>query len=144
VRDGRQAEAAREHLVDAQDHRSLGGSMGAHPTSRGAVTPMKITVVGSGFVGQTTAMRVLEKGLADEVVPGEDVEAAIDQVATELTAAGRIGLSANRAMLRMAQEPLDRFRVYMSAYAREQAKCLYSSALIDNLERSWAARRRAD
>ena len=25
---------------------------------------MKITVVGSGFVGQTTAMRVLEKGLA--------------------------------------------------------------------------------
>ena len=29
---------------------------------------MKITVVGSGFVGQTTAMRVLQKGLADEVV----------------------------------------------------------------------------
>jgi thioesterase DpgC len=82
--------------------------------------------------------------LADEVVPGEDVEAAIEQAAAELTAAGRIGLSANRAMLRMAQEPLDRFRVYMSAYAREQAKCLYSSALIDNLERSWAARRRAD
>jgi malate dehydrogenase len=26
---------------------------------------MKVTVVGSGFVGQTTAMRVLEKGLAE-------------------------------------------------------------------------------
>ena len=26
---------------------------------------MKVTVVGSGFVGQTTAMRILEKGLAD-------------------------------------------------------------------------------
>ena len=29
---------------------------------------MKVTVVGSGFVGATTAMRVAQKGLADEVV----------------------------------------------------------------------------
>ena len=29
---------------------------------------MKVTIVGSGFVGQTTAMRVLQKGLADQVV----------------------------------------------------------------------------
>ena len=29
---------------------------------------MKVTVVGSGFVGATTAMRVVQKGLADEVV----------------------------------------------------------------------------
>ena len=35
---------------------------------------MKITVVGSGFVGQTTAMRVLQKGLADEVVLIDIVE----------------------------------------------------------------------
>ena len=35
---------------------------------------MKITVVGSGFVGQTTAMRVLQKGLADEVVLTDIVE----------------------------------------------------------------------
>ena len=35
---------------------------------------MKITVVGSGFVGQTTAMRVLQKGFADEVVLTDIVE----------------------------------------------------------------------
>ncbi|MGZ5213732.1 MAG: malate dehydrogenase [Actinomycetota bacterium] len=35
---------------------------------------MKITIVGSGFVGQTTAMRVLEKGIADEVVLTDIVE----------------------------------------------------------------------
>ena len=29
---------------------------------------MKITVVGCGFVGQTTAMRILEKGLGDVVL----------------------------------------------------------------------------
>ena len=31
----------------------------------------------------------------------------------------------------------------MSSYAREQARCLYSPALIDNLERNWNARERA-
>ena len=30
----------------------------------------------------------------------------------------------------------------MSGYARDQARCLYSPALIDNLERNWDARRR--
>jgi thioesterase DpgC len=44
--------------------------------------------------------------------------------------------------MRLAQEPLDDFRRYMSGYAREQAYCLYSPALIDNLERNWDARRR--
>src|SRR3954451_24599437 len=29
---------------------------------------MKVTIVGSGFVGATTAMRVVQKGLADDVV----------------------------------------------------------------------------
>jgi malate dehydrogenase len=29
------------------------------------MSPMKVTVVGSGFVGQTTAMRIIEKGLAE-------------------------------------------------------------------------------
>ena len=82
--------------------------------------------------------------LADDVVPGAGMAAAIDRAAAELTAAGRTSLNANRAMLRRAQEPLEEFRLYMSAYARAQAKCLYSPALIDNLERTWVARRRAD
>jgi malate dehydrogenase len=29
---------------------------------------MRVTVVGSGFVGQTTAMRIVERGLADVVL----------------------------------------------------------------------------
>jgi len=35
---------------------------------------MRVTVVGSGFVGATTAMRVVQKGLADEVVMIDIVE----------------------------------------------------------------------
>jgi thioesterase DpgC len=42
--------------------------------------------------------------------------------------------------LRAAHEPLDRFRRYMSTYAREQAACLYSPALIANLDANWNAR----
>jgi hypothetical protein len=49
---------------------------------------------------------------------------------------------ANRRALRCAQEPLDVFRRYMSVYAAEQARCLYSPALIDNLERHWQAAKR--
>ena len=44
--------------------------------------------------------------------------------------------------LRQAQEPLDLFRRYMSNYSRQQARCLYSPALIDNLERNWNAKHR--
>jgi malate dehydrogenase len=46
--------------------------------------PMKITIVGSGFVGQTTAMRVLQKGLADEVVLTDIVEGLPQGLALDL------------------------------------------------------------
>ena len=43
---------------------------------------MKVTVVGSGFVGQTTAMRVLEKGLGDvvliDIIEGKPQGIALD------------------------------------------------------------------
>jgi thioesterase DpgC len=80
--------------------------------------------------------------LADEVVPGEELDEAIARSATAVMSAGRTSLVANRRQLRIAQEPLDLFRRYMAGYAREQAYCFYSPALIDNLERSWDARRR--
>ncbi len=35
---------------------------------------MRVTVVGSGFVGATAAMRIVQKGLADEVVVIDIVE----------------------------------------------------------------------
>jgi thioesterase DpgC len=75
--------------------------------------------------------------LADEVVPGAEIERAVERAAAELVSAGRTSLVANRRALREAQEPLDVFRRYMSVYAREQARCLYSPALIENLERNW-------
>ena len=80
--------------------------------------------------------------LADEVLPTDEIDAAIERAAGELTSAGTTSLTANRRQLRDVLEPLDSFRTYMSGYAREQARCLYSPALIDNLERSWDARNR--
>jgi thioesterase DpgC len=80
--------------------------------------------------------------LADEIVAPDTVDGAIERAAAELTSAGTISLLANRRALRVAHEPLDVFRRYMSIYSREQAKCLYSPALIANLERNWDATRR--
>jgi thioesterase DpgC len=81
--------------------------------------------------------------IADEVVADDEIDAAMARSATQLLSAGMTALVANRRALRAAQEPLDRFRRYMSVYASEQARCLYSQALIDNLERNWQAAQRA-
>jgi (3,5-dihydroxyphenyl)acetyl-CoA 1,2-dioxygenase len=81
--------------------------------------------------------------LADEVIDGADIDGAIEVAAAELMSAGATSLVANRRALRAGQEPLDLFRRYMATYAREQARCLYSPALIANLERNWDAARRA-
>jgi (3,5-dihydroxyphenyl)acetyl-CoA 1,2-dioxygenase len=80
--------------------------------------------------------------IVDEVVAGGDMDGAIERSAAELTGAGMTSLLANRKQLRVAQEPLDLFRRYMCNYAWEQAHCLYSPALIDNLERNWNAKTR--
>ena len=81
--------------------------------------------------------------IADEVVADEEIDAALERSATQLLSAGTTALVANRRALRAAQEPLDGFRRYMSVYASEQARCMYSPALIDNLERNWQAAQRA-
>jgi (3,5-dihydroxyphenyl)acetyl-CoA 1,2-dioxygenase len=81
--------------------------------------------------------------IADAVVASDEIEPEIERAAAELTSAGTTSLVANRRALRVAHEPLDVFRRYMSNYARDQARCLYSPALIDNLERNWDAKRRS-
>ena len=48
----------------------------------------------------------------------------------------------NRRALRVGQEPFDTFRSYFALYAREQAYCHFSPALISNLERYWNAQNR--
>jgi thioesterase DpgC len=80
--------------------------------------------------------------IADEVVPAAGIEAAIRTAASEVVSAGTTSLTGNRMALRQAQEPLDLFRRYMANYAEAQAHCLYSPALIDNLERNWNAKNR--
>jgi (3,5-dihydroxyphenyl)acetyl-CoA 1,2-dioxygenase len=96
------------------------------------------------FFGRTFAADTPEGMLiADEVVAPEEMDAAIERSAAELMSAGPESLVANRRALREAQEPLDAFRRYMSTYARDQGRCLYSPALIDNLERNWDAKRRS-
>lgn len=81
--------------------------------------------------------------IVDEIVADGEMEEAIARGADELRSAGTISLLANRRQLRLGQEPLATFRQYVAGYAREQARCLYSPALIDNLERNWNAHRRA-
>jgi thioesterase DpgC len=45
--------------------------------------------------------------------------------------------------LRVGAEPLDVFRRYLAVYAREQAECHFSEALVRNLEQNWGAARRS-
>jgi (3,5-dihydroxyphenyl)acetyl-CoA 1,2-dioxygenase len=77
--------------------------------------------------------------ICDEIVPAAEMDAAIGRTVAMLTDAGRVGALSNRRALRVAAEPLDVFRRYCAVYAREQAKCHFSAALIGNLERNWGA-----
>jgi thioesterase DpgC len=77
--------------------------------------------------------------ICDEIVPPEDMDAAIDRTVAMLTDAGAVGAIGNRRAFRVAVEPLDLFRRYCAVYAREQASCHFSPALIRNLEQNWGA-----
>ncbi|HMG54789.1 MAG TPA: enoyl-CoA hydratase/isomerase family protein [Kofleriaceae bacterium] len=80
--------------------------------------------------------------ICDQLVPPGEVDAAIDAIVARLTNAGVISAAGNRRAIRIAQEPLDTFRRYMAVYAREQAHCHLSPALVQNLERHWDAANR--
>jgi thioesterase DpgC len=80
--------------------------------------------------------------ICDEIAPVAEMDAAIDRVVDGLTSAGAVSAIGNRRAFRIGQEPLDLFRRYASVYAREQAYCHFSPALIANLERNWDARNR--
>jgi len=82
--------------------------------------------------------------ICDEVVASAEMDHAIDRVVERLTGSGVVSAAGNRRAFRAGEEPLDVFRRYMAVYAREQAQCHFSPALIANLERNWnAATRRA-
>lgn len=80
--------------------------------------------------------------ICDEIAASEAMDEAIERVVSGLTDAGPVSAVGNRRAFRIAQEPLEAFRRYASVYAREQAYCHFSPALIANLERNWDAKNR--
>jgi (3,5-dihydroxyphenyl)acetyl-CoA 1,2-dioxygenase len=80
--------------------------------------------------------------ICDEIAPAAEMDGAIDRIVAGLTSAGAVSAIGNRRAFRVGQEPLDLFRRYASVYAREQAYCHFSPALIANLERNWDAKNR--
>ena len=80
--------------------------------------------------------------ICDEIVPAGGMEDALARVIAGLTSAGVVSAASNRRAIRVAQEPLEMFRAYFAVYAREQAYCHFSPALISNLERNWNAQNR--
>jgi thioesterase DpgC len=80
--------------------------------------------------------------ICDEIVAPAAMDAAIEQVVSGMTDSGIVSAAGNRRAFRIAEEPFDQFRNYMAVYAREQAHCHFSPALIANLERHWNAQNR--
>jgi thioesterase DpgC len=80
--------------------------------------------------------------VCDEIAPVSELDSAMDAVIDNFTSSGVVSAAGNRRALRVSQEPLDAFRRYMAVYAREQAYCHFSPALIANLERHWNAQNR--
>ncbi len=80
--------------------------------------------------------------ICDEIAAPGEMDAALDRVIAGLTSSGVVSAASNRRAIRIAQEPLDMFRDYFAVYAREQAYCHFSPALIGNLERYWNAQNR--
>ena len=80
--------------------------------------------------------------ICDELVEPGQMDVALDRVVDGLTNSGVVSAASNRRAFRITQEPLDMFRSYFAVYAREQAYCHFSPALIANLERYWNAQNR--
>ena len=106
------------------------------------------------FTGDRIARQAIQHGrrlncdtpegrmICDEIATPEDMDRTLDRVVDDLAGSGVVSAAANRRAFRVAQEPLDLFRRYMAVYAREQAYCHFSPALIANLERHWNAAQR--
>ncbi|HET7256170.1 MAG TPA: enoyl-CoA hydratase/isomerase family protein [Xanthobacteraceae bacterium] len=80
--------------------------------------------------------------ICDELVETGEMDTAIERVVQGLTSSGVVSAAGNRRAFRVTEEPFDTFRSYFAVYAREQAYCHFSPALISNLERYWNAQTR--
>lgn len=80
--------------------------------------------------------------ICDEIASPGEMDAAIEKTIQKMSGSGVVSAAGNRRAFRAGQEPLDVFRRYMAVYAREQAQCHFSPALIANLEKYWNAANR--
>jgi thioesterase DpgC len=80
--------------------------------------------------------------ICDEIVAPAEMDAALARAVSGLTDSGVVSAASNRRAFRVSEEPFDTFRRYMAVYAREQAYCHFSPALIGNLEKHWNAQAR--
>jgi thioesterase DpgC len=80
--------------------------------------------------------------ICDEIVDTGGMDAALERAVAGLTGSGVVSAVGNRRAIRIVQEPLETFRAYCAVYAREQAYCHFSPALIANLEQHWNAQNR--
>jgi thioesterase DpgC len=106
------------------------------------------------FVGDRIARQAIMMGrrldcdsaegrmICDEIVPPPRMDQALAAAIDGMTNSGVVSAVSNRRAFRLGQEPLDLFRRYVALYAREQAYCHFSPALIANLERHWNASQR--
>jgi thioesterase DpgC len=78
--------------------------------------------------------------ICDAVTKPDDMDEELEHMVAQLTSSGVVSAAANRRAFRAGEEPLDAFRRYMAIYAREQAGCHLSPALVANLERNWKKR----
>ncbi len=126
------------------------------PARKEGIIPAMANLRLSRFVGDRLARQAIMyerriecdsdvgRMICDEVVEPGEIDATITRVIDRLTGSGAVGAIGNRRALRLGVEPLDTFRRYAALYAREQAWCHFSPALISNLEQYWnAASRRA-
>ncbi|MBV9968888.1 MAG: enoyl-CoA hydratase/isomerase family protein [Xanthobacteraceae bacterium] len=124
------------------------------PARKEGIIPGAANMRLPGFTGDRIARQAIMYGrrldcdspegrlICDEVVPPHDMDAALMRVIDAMTSSGVVSAVANRRGFRVVQEPLETFLAYLAVYAREQAYCHFSPALIDNLERYWDARNR--
>ncbi|HEX3802190.1 MAG TPA: enoyl-CoA hydratase/isomerase family protein [Solirubrobacteraceae bacterium] len=143
-------------LLHTMDH--VIGTRGARlmlPARREGIIPGASNLRLPRFVGDRAARQAILSGrewtvgdpdaelICDETVEPDQVEAALDARIEALGSSGLLNGVANRRVIRAGQEPLDLFRQYMAEYAREQALCHLSPALVRNLEVNWDAANRA-
>ena len=80
--------------------------------------------------------------ICDAIVQPDQMDAALSRVVDGLANGDIVSAVANRRAFRVAQEPIGKFLNYAAVFAREQAYCHFSPALILNLERHWNAQDR--